>query len=90
MVWMVLLVLALGVANFALHRLLMESNHPILRRIFQRGGPWLARTMLALEYAVLVLCAILASREAVGAVWFYCGYTAINAMGAWLIAKEQQ
>lgn len=78
------LVLLLGMANFALHRAVLESAHPLLGQ-----APWFrllgGKFSLTLEFAMLLGAALLAGEGAMLWVWLYAGYTLANAGSAWLI-----
>ncbi len=78
------LVLLLGVANFALHRAVLESAHPLLGQT-----PWFrmlgGKFSLTLEFIMLLGAALLAGEGAMLWVWLYLGYTLANAGSAWLI-----
>ncbi len=80
-----LFVFLLGIANFAVHRAVLESGHPILLQI-----GWLFRSLggrlsLMAEFMLLVGTMLLVAS---GAVWWALGYLAyslINGFSAWLI-----
>lgn len=78
------LVLLLGMANFALHRAVLESAHPLLART-----PWFrmlgGKFSLSLEFVMLLGAALLAGEGVALWVWLYAGYTLANAGSAWLI-----
>lgn len=75
----------LGTANFALHKAVLESGHPLLRQ-----APWLfellgGRFSLILEFAMLLGTMLLVASGASGWLWLYFAYTTMNAASAWLI-----
>ena len=78
------LVLMFGMANFALHRAVLESGHQLLDRTrwFQLLG---GKFSLTLEFAMLLGAALLVGQGAQGWAWFYALYSAVNAASAWLI-----
>ncbi|WP_305097607.1 hypothetical protein [Croceibacterium aestuarii] len=85
----VLIVFALGVANFALHKAVLESGHPMLRQM-----PWFGRGMggratLAVEFIVLLGALLLAASGFTGWGRVYAGYTAMNGFGAWLVLTHR-
>ena len=87
---LLLLTFAMGVANFAMHRALLASRHPILRGA---GGDLLrgvGRFTLPIEFAVLLAALAFAARDAGWAVIAYAIYTAANAIAAWLIFGRRQ
>lgn len=82
---MIVLVFMLGVANFALHKAVLESGHPLLGRL-----PWYVhmlggRLTLLTEFIVLLAAMLLTSTGWAGASCMYLGYTALNGVSAWLI-----
>ncbi len=74
-----------GVANFALHKAVLESGHPLLGRM-----PWFfhalgGRFSLAVEFLMLVSAMLLVAQGAMGWAWAYAAYSVLNALSAWLI-----
>ena len=70
---MIVLVFMLGVANFALHKAVLESGHPLLGRL-----PWYVhmlggRLTLLTEFMVLLAAMLLTSTGWAGASWIYRG-----------------
>lgn len=84
-----LLVFVLGVGNFALHKAVLESGHPLLGQV-----PWFVhllggRGSLVVEF-LLLLAALLLVREGSPVWgWAYLGYTGLNAVAAWLILTRR-
>ena len=79
------LVFLMGVANFALHRAVLASRHPILGQI-----SWLYRSLggrfsLFVEFALLVGTMLLVASGGQEWAWGYALYTVMNAVSAWLI-----
>jgi hypothetical protein len=79
----------LGTGNFALHRAVLESRHPMLghsswplRAIGGRGS-------LAVEFLILLGAMLLAGLGSSGWAWAYAGYTGLNALAAWLILTRR-
>jgi hypothetical protein len=81
----IIFVLLLGVGNFALHRAVLASGHPRLGEIGRMGG----RATLGLEFAVLLLALFLVHGGRPGWAWAYLGYSALNALAAWLILSRR-
>ncbi len=80
-----LVIFLLGVGNFALHRAVIESGHPLLGI-----SPWYrhllgGRVTLVSEFALLLAAMLLAATGWPWLAWVYLGYSALNALGAWLI-----
>jgi hypothetical protein len=84
----VLLTFMLGIANFALHKAVLESRHPLLVRMpfMNAFGP---RASLAAEFAVLLGAMLLVGNGSVAWAWAYLGYTLFNAVTAWLILTRR-
>lgn len=78
------LVLALGMANFALHRAVLERGRHVLEssRWFQLLGGTFS---LMIEFALLLGAALLAGQGEAYWAWFYALYSTVNAASAWLI-----
>lgn len=78
-------VFVLGIANFALHRAVLASNHPMLDslpRFYRANG---GRVSLAFEFGVLLVAMLLAGDGWAGAVWAYAIYSAVNFISGWLV-----
>jgi hypothetical protein len=80
-----ILTFLLGIGNFAVHKAVLESHHPLLGQV-----PWFfnmlgGRFSLAVEF-VLLLGALLMVQQGAG-IWalFYAGYSVVNLTSAWLI-----
>ncbi|WP_284123920.1 hypothetical protein [Parerythrobacter aestuarii] len=84
-----ILLFVLGIANFALHRAVLASNHPVIR-----DSAWFTKALggkatLLTEFVVL-LAAMLAAANGYGSiVWVYAGYTLLNGLAAWLILSRR-
>ena len=79
----------LGIANFAMHRAVIESAHPLLREM-----PWSRtargrRLALALEFAILLAAMLLSASGWPELVWAYLAYTLLNCIAAWLILTDR-
>ena len=77
-----------GVANFALHKAVLESGHPLLARMpfVTMIGP---RASLAAEFLVLLGAMLLVGSGNPAWAWAYLGYTMFNAVAAWLILTRR-
>jgi hypothetical protein len=85
----ILFVFLLGVGNFALHKAVLDSRHPILAQM-----PWLVgglggRASLVLEFALLCVALLLAAVGHPRWAWVYLGYSALNGLAAWLILSRR-
>jgi len=81
-------VFVLGIGNFALHRAVLRSRHPVLGRMAWLMNPLGGRGSLLLEFAVLVAAMLVATSHPAWA-WAYFGYSALNALAAWLILSRR-
>ncbi|MEH6662919.1 MAG: hypothetical protein V7679_14835 [Parasphingorhabdus sp.] len=75
-----------GIANFAMHKAMLESNHPIMaeargsfRKILGPHGSYF------LEFFMLVAAMIFANMDMLTAVIFYFVYTLANCAAAWVL-----
>ena len=79
----------LGIGNFALHKAVLDSGHPFvdqLPRLFQRKGGSIS---IVLEFAILLGSMVMADSGAMGWVWSYGLYSAVNLASAWLILTRR-
>ena len=79
------IIFLLGVGNFALHRAVLESGHPLLGE-----SPWYrhllgGRVTLLTEFLLLFAALLLAAQGWQWVAWAYLAYTALNLIGGWLI-----
>ena len=78
-----------GVANFALHKAVLESGHPLLGRMswffHMLGG----RFSLMVEFVMLLSALLLVSQGSQGWAWTYAAYSVLNAVSAWLILTDR-
>jgi hypothetical protein len=84
-----ILTLLLGIGNFAVHKAVLESDHPLLGKV-----PWFfhllgGRFSLAVEFVMLLGALLMISQGA--AIWalFYAGYSLVNMVSAWLILTRR-
>jgi hypothetical protein len=85
----ILIIFVLGVGNFAMHRAVLASGHPLLGQM-----PWYihllgGRASLAAEFLLLLAALLLAYYTSPLWAWAYLGYTALNGLGAWLILTRR-
>ncbi len=76
----------MGIANFALHTAVVESNHPFVKdtkiyfgQYFGKNGSYI------LELAMLAGAMVLAHEGALWITIIYFAYTMMNALAAWLL-----
>lgn len=81
----VALIFFLGIANFAMHKAVMESRHPLVL-----NTPWMRsehgrRIALVLEFTVLLAAMLLAGHGWPSLAIAYLIYSGLNALTSWLI-----
>ena len=78
----------LGVGNFAMHKAVLESRHPMLAQM-----PWMelmgGRFSLALEFILLLGALLLAAGGHPGWGCAYLAYSALNGLAGWLILSRR-
>ncbi|MXO65626.1 hypothetical protein GRI91_07655 [Altererythrobacter endophyticus] len=85
----VLIIFILGTLNFALHKAVLESRHPLLGEV-----PWFVhmlggRISLVAEFLVLLGALLLAANGYPAWGWAYFAYSVVNAFSAWLILTRR-
>ncbi len=83
------IIFVLGIGNFALHGAVLGSGHPLLGR-----SPWYlhllgGRVTLVSEFLLLFAAMLLTAQGWLCLGWAYAAYTALNAIGAWLIFSRR-
>ncbi len=78
-----------GIANFALHKAVLESGHPLLGQV-----PWFfhllgGRFGLAIEFLLLLGSLLMIATGASAWLWGYMAYSLINGLSAWLILSRR-
>lgn len=81
----VVVVFCLGVLNFAAHKAVIESGHPILTQVPWFFRPLGGRLSLVVEFAMLLGAMVMAASGSSGWAWIYALYTLLNGFSAWLI-----
>lgn len=75
----------LGIANFAVHKAVLESGHPLLGQtswyVHMLGG----RLGLWIEFLMLLGAMLMVDAGALGWAWGYAFYSLLNGLAAWLI-----
>lgn len=79
------LVFLLGIANFAAHKAVLESGHPVLSQLAWLFRPLAGRLTLVLEFGMLLGTLLALSAGGTGWAWFYGCYSLVNFASAWLI-----
>ncbi|MBS1240125.1 MAG: hypothetical protein H6R45_831 [Proteobacteria bacterium] len=85
----ILLTFLLGIGNFALHKAVIESRHPVVallpRFLVGAGG----RGSMLAEFAILLAVMLFIASGHYGWGWAYLAYSASNAIAAWLILSHR-
>jgi hypothetical protein len=84
-----ILTFLLGIGNFAVHKAVLESHHPLLGRV-----PWFfhllgGRFSLAVEFVMLLGALLMVQQGATMWALFYAGYSVVNMVSAWLILTRR-
>ncbi len=74
-----------GIVNFAVHKAVLESDHPLLDTLPQSFTANGGRLSLLMELLVLIAAMTLAVNGWPVAAWAYGFYSALNMMTAWLL-----
>lgn len=81
----VIIVFLCGIANFAAHRAVLESGHPLVAQM-HRAGPWLrAPVTLGVEFLALLVALLLVAGGSAAWAWAYALYTLGSGWTAWAI-----
>lgn len=85
----ILITFLLGIGNFALHRAVMDSGHPLLGRM-----PWFihalnGRITMAVEFLLLFAALMFAAQDNVSGPIAYVVYSVLNSFSAWLILTDR-
>jgi hypothetical protein len=75
----------LGIANFAMHKAVLESGHPMLGH-----SPWFVhllggRFSLGVEFFMLLGAMLMVDGGSPGWAWGYAFYSLVNGLAAWII-----
>lgn len=81
----ILVTFLLGIGNFALHKAVMESGHPLLGRM-----PWFYHALngnfsLVVEFLLLLAALLFVAQDSFAAAVAYIVYSMLNSFSAWLI-----
>lgn len=85
MILSLIIIFILGIANFALHRAVLESGHPFVEQIPTFVQILGVRLTVIAEFLLLLTAMLLAANGWHGLVWCYAAYSSVNALSAWLI-----
>lgn len=82
---LIALLFALGVANFAIHKAVLESGHPLLDALpglLRRGQ---GRLSLLFEFVVLLAAMTMTANGWSGAAVVYLFYSLFNLLAGWMV-----
>jgi hypothetical protein len=79
----------LGIGNFALHSAVLKSGHPLIEQMPQSIHLLGGRLSLVAEFLVLFAAMLLVANGWETLAWAYGGYSALNAISAWLILTRR-
>ncbi|OCC23977.1 hypothetical protein MB02_09205 [Croceicoccus estronivorus] len=85
----ILFIFLLGIGNFAMHKAVLESGHPLLGQM-----PWFVhmlggRVSMATEFLILLAALLLVANGHPGWGIAYFLYSGINGIAAWLIITRR-
>jgi len=80
-----LVIFLLGIGHFALHKAVMESDHPLIGRM-----PWFYHALggnfsFVVEFLMLLAALLFIAQNVFGAAVAYIVYSMLNSFSAWLI-----
>lgn len=81
----ILALFLLGIANFAMHKAVLESGHPAVGQLPETIRRFGGRVTLAAEFVLLLGAMLLVAADFGGWGWAYLAYTILNGTAAWLI-----
>ena len=85
----IVLTFLLGIANFAMHRAVLESRHPLLAQMPSLVRLLGGRASLIAEFVLLVGALLLVASGHSDWGWAYLGYSALNGLAGWLILSRR-
>jgi hypothetical protein len=81
-----LLCFLLGIANFAMHKAVVESGHPFVEDTKLYFGQHFGKHgSYAIEFVILAAAMLFANAGSLLIVLFYLGYTALNMLATYLL-----
>jgi lipopolysaccharide/colanic/teichoic acid biosynthesis glycosyltransferase len=86
---LILLVFFLGVANFAMNKAVLESDHPILDELPALFRSFDGRMPLVAEFVVLLAAMLMTANGYSGFAWGYLAYSAFGIATAWAIVSHR-
>ena len=84
-----IIIFGLGVGNFALHKAVLESGHPLIAQLTRRRGARGGGVMLAFEFLLLAAAMMLAAGNWPEVAFLYALYSIFNLVTGWLILNRR-
>lgn len=78
----------LGMGNFACHRAVIASGHPMITQMASDKLRVLRMVSLAVEFVLLVSVLYAAQQGNAAWIWAYAGYTVLNVSAAWALLRR--
>lgn len=78
-----------GIGNFALHRAVLDSDHPMIGQMPHFVQALGGRLTLMAEFLVLLVAMLVSANGWPEIAWAYAGYSALNALSAWLVLSRR-
>ena len=82
---LLIVIFLLGIGNFAMHKAVLESGHPMIERIGWRRPRSTVPVSLVLEFAILLATLLFVAKGWPVLALVYAIYSALNAFSAWAI-----
>lgn len=79
----------LGIGNFALHKAVLESRHPLVESMLGGKRPGMGKFTMAAEFVALLAAMLLVAYGHNWWGWAYLGYSLFNAVSGWLILTSR-
>lgn len=84
-----LIIFGLGIGNFAIHRAVLDSGHPLIAQLTGGSGGRGSRVMLAFEFLLLATAMMLAAGKWPEVAFVYALYSTLNLVAGWLILSHR-
>lgn len=78
-----------GVANFAMHKAVLESGHPLLGQLPRFFHLFGGKFSLLVEFLLLLGAMSMVAQGSQIWAWGYAGYSVVNGLAAWMILGDR-
>ncbi len=82
---LLIILFLLGIANFAMHKAVLESGHPMIERIGWMRPRSKVPISLVMEFAILLSTLLFVANGWPGLALVYAIYSALNGFSAWAV-----